>query len=150
MFKSLPLTVRKVAATEHLLERIYEAAKLGLKGDALALAAELLPTEYRTLRELDPMVNLAEQKGRADSEITAARALYQAAEAGDAKAALEFLRHRHDWVAKQQVQVDVVQQISITAALEKAQQRLINAETDWGRRPGDVVDVEAVESRQRS
>jgi hypothetical protein len=38
--------------------------------------------------------------------------------------ALEFLKHKHDWVAKQQVQVDVTQQISIITALEQAQQRL--------------------------
>jgi hypothetical protein len=52
------------------------------------------------------------------------RVVFDAAEAGDAKAALEFLRHRHEWVAKQQVQVDVSQQISITAALEQAQRRV--------------------------
>jgi len=50
--------------------------------------------------------------------------VFEAAENGDAKAALEFLRHRHEWVAKQQVQVDVSQQISITAALEQAQRRV--------------------------
>jgi hypothetical protein len=47
---------------------------------------------------------------------------------GDSKAALEFLRHRHDWVAKQQVQVDVAQSISITAALEMAEKRVRAAE----------------------
>jgi uncharacterized protein YPO0396 len=149
MFKSLPLTVRVVKATEQRLEQVYDAAKLGLKGDSLALAAGLLPTEYRTLRELDPLVDLAEKKGRADAEITAARAIYQAAEAGDARAALEFLKHRHDWVAKQQVQVDVIQQISIPVAMERAQQRILNAEADWGRRSGDVVDVEALEPVRR-
>jgi len=50
--------------------------------------------------------------------------VFEAAENGDAKASLEFLRHRHEWVAKQQVQVDVSQQISITAALEQAQRRV--------------------------
>jgi len=47
-----------------------------------------------------------------------------AALAGDAKMALEFLKHKHDWVAKQQVQVDVTQQISIITALEQAQTRV--------------------------
>ena len=56
------------------------------------------------------------------------KTLYEAAEAGDSKAALEFLRHRHDWVAKQQVQVDVAQSISITAALEMAEKRVKAAE----------------------
>jgi hypothetical protein len=38
--------------------------------------------------------------------------------------ALEFLKHKHDWVAKQQVQVDVTQQISIITALEQADSRV--------------------------
>ena len=53
-------------------------------------------------------------------------ALHWAALNGDAKAALEILKHQHDWVAKQQVQVDVNQQISITAALAEAQRRVID------------------------
>lgn len=97
-----------------------------MKGDSLALAAGLLPTEYRLLREMDPLVDLAEKKGIADSEQMAAETLYNAAKAGDAKAALEILKHRHDWVAKQQVQVDITQQISITAALERAERRVID------------------------
>jgi hypothetical protein len=51
-----------------------------------------------------------------------------AALAGDAKMALEFLKHRADWVAKQQVQVDVRQQISVLAALEQAQGRVIEGQ----------------------
>ena len=46
-FHSLPFAPRKIVATEARLNKIYEAAKLGLKGDALALAAGMLPTEYR-------------------------------------------------------------------------------------------------------
>ena len=125
MFKSLPLTIRQVKATEAVLNRIYDAAKLGLKGDALALKAGLLPAEFRQLRELDPMADLAEQKGRADGEGELSEVLHAAARAGDTKAALEILKHKHDWVAKQQVQIDVAQQISITAALEAAQRRVV-------------------------
>ena len=40
-----------------------------------------------------------------------------AALAGDSKAAMDILKHRHDWVAKQQIQVDTTQQISISLAL---------------------------------
>jgi hypothetical protein len=65
-----------------------------------------------------------------------------AALGGDAKMALEFLKHKHDWVAKQQVQVDVTQQISIITALEQANQRVANGLTideadyrDNGNRP---------------
>ena len=52
MFQSLPLTVRKLEATEARLESIYNAARMGLKGDSLALAAGMLPTEYRQLLSL--------------------------------------------------------------------------------------------------
>jgi hypothetical protein len=96
--------------------------------------------ELARLKLMDPIAEIAEMKGRADSEITMSRTVYEAAEAGDAKAALEFLKHRHDWVAKQQVQVDVAQQISITAALEAAQGRVAR---------GLAVEVEdAVEVRK--
>lgn len=125
-FKSLPFAPRKIRATEERLERIYEAASLGLKGDSLALAAGLLPTEYRQLCELDPVAGLAEMKGRADSEREAAAQLRDAARNGDAKAALSILQHTHGWVAKQAISVDVEQRISITAALEQAQKRVIN------------------------
>ena len=129
-FKSLPFAPRKIRATEERLERIYEAASLGLKGDSLALAAGLLPTEYRQLCELDPVAGLAEMKGRADSEREAAAQLRDAARNGDAKAALSILQHTHGWVAKQAISVDVEQRISITAALEQAQKRVIDKVID--------------------
>jgi type II secretory pathway component PulJ len=129
-FKSLPFAPRKIRATEERLERIYEAASLGLKGDALALASGLLPTEYRQLCELDPVASLAEMKGRADSEREAAAQLREAARNGDAKAALSILQHTHGWVAKQAISVDVEQRISITAALEQAQKRVIDKVID--------------------
>jgi hypothetical protein len=126
MFKSLPLTTREIKATEQRLLDIYEAAALGLKGDSLALAAGMLPVEYRRLCELDPMAAMAEAKGRADSESEAARQLRDAARNGDSKAALAILQHVHGWTAKTAVQVDVTQQISITAALQEAESRVIN------------------------
>jgi hypothetical protein len=127
-FQSLPLTTRTLVATEARLQRIYDAAKLGLKGDALALAAGMLPVEYRRLCQMDPIAEMAEQKGRADAEQELASVMMSAALAGDTKAALEVLRHRHDWVAKQQVQIDVAQQISVISALEQAEQRVIDVQ----------------------
>jgi len=124
--KSLPFAPREVKATEKTLQAIYDAAALGLKGDTLALAAGLLPIEYRRLCQLDPMAQLAEEKGRADGHVEAATQLREAARQGDAKAALSILTHVHGWVAKQQVQVDIQQQISITAALREAESRVIN------------------------
>ena len=62
-FYSLPFTPERPQATEARLEKIYEAAKFGLKGDSLALAAGLTPAQYRRLSEFDPLVEMAEMKG---------------------------------------------------------------------------------------
>ena len=124
-FHSYVYEPRKLEATEARLQRIYDAAKLGLKGDTLALAAGMRPTEYRQLTMLDPIAEYAEQKGKADGEMELSAILHKAAADGDAKAALEILKHQHGWVAKQQLSIDVEQRISITAALEQAQHRVI-------------------------
>lgn len=124
-FYSFPFEPQRVQATEARLEAIYDAAKMGLKGDSLALAAGITPAQYRKLAEFDPLVEFAELKGRADGEFTAAKTLHDAAQAGDAKAALDILKHQHGWVAKQQIDVNIDQQISVIAALEKAQTRVI-------------------------
>ena len=124
MFRDLPITARELKATPAMLERIYEGAKLGLRGDSLALAAGMLPVELARLKLMDRTAEIAEMKGRADSEMSMSRVVFEAAEGGDAKAALEFLRHKCDWTAAQRIQVDVSQQISITAALEQAQKRV--------------------------
>lgn len=126
MFKSLPFTPRNVRATESRLQAVYEAARLGLRGDSLALAAGMLPSEYRHLAQLDPVLELAELKGKADGETEMSTVLRTAALNGDAKMALEILKHKHEWVAKQQISVDIDQRISITKALEQAQQRVDN------------------------
>lgn len=124
MFQSLPLTVRKLEATEARLESIYNAARKGLKGDALALAAGMLPTEYRQLCQFDPLAEMAALKGKADSEAEMAEVVTKAAQGGDYKAALAILNHRHDWTPKQEVSVDVTHKISITEALRMAQERV--------------------------
>ena len=129
-FHSLPLVIHDIRATEAVLNRIYDAAKIGLKGDNLALAAGLLPKTYRQLCELDPLAKLAEDKGRAEGEMALTQVLHTAALEGDAKVALEILKHQHGWVAKQAITVDVNQQISILGALAEAE-----------RRAADVVDV---------
>ena len=133
MFHSIPFTPRKVQATESRLKAVYDAAKLGLKGDSLALAAGMLPTEYRQLTQLDPVMEMAADKGKADGEIEMAKILHEAALNGDAKMALEILKHQHGWVAKQAISVEVDQRISITGALAEAAKRL------------DVIDVQAKE-----
>ena len=122
---SLPYEPRRLQATEARLEAIYNAARKGLKGDTLALASGMTPTEYRALCQFDPLAALAEEKGRADGEMEMAGVPYDAAKDGDAKAALDILKHVHGWVAKQAVQVEVNQTISITSALQEAQRRVI-------------------------
>lgn len=127
-FQSLPYEPRKIEATEQRLTQIYDAARKGLKGDALALACDMMPIEYRRLIQLDPIAEYAETKGRADGEAEMAGVLRTAALNGDTKAALEVLKHVHGWVAKQAVSVEVNQTISITAALQEAQQRVIEGQ----------------------
>jgi hypothetical protein len=127
MFRDLPIRARELKATPAVLERIYEGARLGLKGESLALAAGLLPEEFARLKLMDRTAEIAEMKGRADSEMSMSRVVFDAAEAGDAKAALEFLRHRHSWVATQRMEVEGSAQISITVALEQAEKRVTRA-----------------------
>lgn len=124
-FKSLPLTARDIRATDAVLEKIYHASFLGLKGDSLALAAGMLPVEYNRLKEFDQMAQMAEQKGRADSELENSQHLLDAARNGDAKAALAILQHVHGWVAKQAISVEVDQRISVIDALRAAEGRVI-------------------------
>ena len=124
-FESLPYEPRKIEATEAVLERIYLAAKKGLKGDTLAYAAGLTPQEYRRLTQLDPIAEYAEQKGRAEGEAEMSEVLHKAAREGDTKAALDILKHVHRWTAPQSVQVQIEQKISILAALEEAQARVV-------------------------
>jgi hypothetical protein len=126
MFESFPLSIRQVKATESRLKAIYDAAKLGLTGDTLAVAAGMLPAEYRALCQLDPVAEHAAVKGKADGELELSMVLHEAARNGDAKAALEILKHKHDWVAKQQINVDVEQRISVIAALEQGEKRVID------------------------
>ena len=140
MFKSLPFTPRVVKATEQRLNAIYAASNLGLKGDALALAAGMLPTEYRQLCQFDPMAEMAAQKGKADNELQAARRLNEASEGGDANASLAILQHVHGWTAKTEISVDVYQKISVLTALEEARARVIE---------GQAVEVELDDKQPR-
>lgn len=136
-FLSIPFTPREVKATESRLQAIYDAAKLGLKNDALALAAGMLPSEYRQLCQLDPVAEMAALKGKADGEREMAQHLVAAAREGDAKSALAVLQHAHGWTAKQEISVDVYQKISITQALQEAQSRIIE---------GVVIDNQSSEN----
>ena len=89
---TIPNTVRNIKATEAVLERLYAAARRGLKKDTLALAAGLLPEEYKRLAQLDPQVDRVIAKGRADLEEQLVKTLIDAAtEDRDVKAATTLL-----------------------------------------------------------
>lgn len=150
-FKSLPLTIREIRATEAVLERIYNAAYLGLKGDSLALAAGFLPTEYNRLKELDQMAQMAEMKGRADSERKNSENLQAASDNGDAKAALAILQHSHGWVAKQAISVEIDQRISVIDALRAAESRVIEGTvTDVLENPPTTVNLPYANSKVKA
>ena len=111
------------SAISHALGRLRHILKDEL---FVRSAAGMTPTEYRRLCQTDPIAEYAEQKGRADGEREMATTLYTAARDGDSKAATEMLRYAFKWTAPQSIQVEVNQKISITAALEQAQQRVID------------------------
>ena len=147
MFENLLYEPRQLKATEKRRQAIYDGAYLGLKGDSLAIAAGMLPAEYRQLCQFDPLAEMAELKGRADSEVHNSRALHDAAQSGDAKAALAVLQHAHGWTARQEIAVDVYQKISITQALADANARVIDgtaANIQLPRRT-DAYDASVVE-----
>lgn len=126
-FFSVPLEERPtLKASEARLESVYRAAAKGLKGDSLALAAGMMPVEFNRLKQVDPLVEMAILKGRADSEAEMADVMIKAAREGDAKAALDVLKHVHGWTAASQVNVSVQGQISITDALREAEKRIID------------------------
>lgn len=101
-YLTIPNSARMLKATEARLSRVYESAKLGLKGDSLALASGMTPEEFRVLSETDERVKLAALQGKADSERMHAQKLAEASLAGDAKASLAILERQHGWSAKDQ------------------------------------------------
>lgn len=124
-FISLTHEPLQLQATEQRLTAVYEAARKGLKGDTLAYAAGMKPSDYRRLMQVDPLVEMAELKGHADGEQELANVLFTAAvDHGDTKAALDLLKHTRGWVAKQHIDVEVNDKISVLKALELADQRV--------------------------
>jgi hypothetical protein len=105
---------------------------MGLKGDTLAIAAGMLPVEYRSLCQLDPHAEQAAMQGKADGEYEMSLMLHQSAKGGDAKAQLAILQHVHGWTAKSEVAITGAVEISITAALEAARARVLTVLEDYG------------------
>jgi hypothetical protein len=123
---SIPYKPRVLKATEERLNAIYRAARAGLKENAIAYASDMLPEEYKRLKEMDIAVKLVEQKARADAELELSEAMHRASDMGDVKATQFLLTHVHDWRQTQTINVNVDQRISITQALEEAQRRVID------------------------
>lgn len=125
-FTSLTHEPLTLTATEQRLTAVYEAARRGLKGDTLAYAAGMKPSDYRRLQQVDPLVEMAEIKGAADGEQQLADVLFEAATVyKDTKAALDLLKYTRGWVARTQIDVTVDEKISVIKALEMANQRVI-------------------------
>lgn len=100
---SLEYTPREVRTTEGILDKLYDGAYLGLRNESLAYYAGLTPSEYRQLEQLDPRIEHAIVAGKTDSEAELSEVMLKAARNGDAKTALEILKHRHNWAATQVV-----------------------------------------------
>ena len=100
---SLDYRPREVRANEEVLTKLYEAAALGLRNESMAYHAGLTITEFRQLQQLDARVEEAVVAGKADAERELAMVMRKAALDGDAKTALEILKHKHNWVASQVV-----------------------------------------------
>jgi len=142
---SIPFTAREVRATEAVLDRVYAAAHKGMKGDSLALAAGLLPVEFRRLCELDPHVEMMALKGKADSELTHATKLHEASMMGDAKASLAILQHVHGWAAKQQIEHTTTVEVSIRTLLEEREAQIKGMVYEHDNRTsiGDATNAES-------
>ena len=104
---SLEYTPRTVRATQEVLDKLYEGSALGLKGDSLAYHAGLTKSEYNQLSQFDERLEYAVIAGKADAERELAGVLRNAALAGDAKTALEILKHKHGWQSTSTVKQEI-------------------------------------------
>jgi hypothetical protein len=125
-YLTFPHRTTPIQATEAVLDRIYAAANLGLKGDTLALAAGMTPLQFNRLCENDPMAQMAALKGKADGEMLHARMLSEASHNGDSKASLAILQHAHGWTAKQEIDIKSEHSIDIKSLLAERAARIFD------------------------
>ena len=115
MFYTVPIAERKrVHVPEQIVERIYDAAYAGLRGEKLAYASGFTPEEFAFLTAANKLVALAIKQGAADNERDVAAALMENALNGDTKAAVVVLTHRHDWMPAKPEGDPNNQQLTIT------------------------------------
>jgi hypothetical protein len=97
IFYAVEQKIAKIQATQEELERIYDCAYRGLKGDALAIASGFLPVDFNRLCQFDHKAQEAVLYARARNEADISGALMQNALGGDTKAQTTVLTHLHNW-----------------------------------------------------
>lgn len=124
LYYSFAYEPKEIKATQAQVDKIYKAAFLGLKGDSIALAAGLLPHQYRQLIANDPWVELAVEKARAESELHATQKLAENIEAGDTKAIMFKLTHMHGYMpAKPEGQDDNTLTVKVVNSLPQPDEK---------------------------
>jgi hypothetical protein len=84
---------------------------------------------------------MAELKGRADGEMEMSTVLHNAARKGDAKAALEILKHQHGWTAAQSIKVDIsIESVNVGAILAEARKRVEATDVEFTDVPLEVKE----------
>lgn len=125
MLFTLDYTPKPMRATEKIIDAVYAGARMGLKSDeSIAYNAGMTPGQYRLLRQMDERVEHAERAGKADGEMEMAGTLFKAAQGGDAKSALEMLKHAHGWVATTAVKHEGDMSITLVTGVPKAPEQL--------------------------
>lgn len=102
-YVTIPHEPRAIKATEKVLTNLADAAALGLKGDALALAAGLHPSELAQLITNDPQVDMLVRTAKTRKVFELAKRLDSASATGDTKATMTLLNKLTDgdWEPKQ-------------------------------------------------
>lgn len=123
--KLAPVKANHYLPTDEDAARVEALASIGTPEKDIA--AYLGIAEATLKRHYPDLLN----KSLTDKNLAMAKTLYQAGMDGDVKAMMFWLKTRAGWQEK--TQVEITTNISITAALEQAQQRLdnwIEGETD--------------------
>lgn len=99
LFYTVGFEPRKIKATEKQLNRLFKAGYLGFcKEEQVAIYCNMTVEEYRILCEADPVAAVAVERGRVASEARTSERLDDLVEAGDVKAILGKLKHKHGWM----------------------------------------------------
>jgi len=132
---SMPMPAPKdMSAPRVVIEKVYQAAKSGIHTeDTIAYCAGLTPLEYRRMKQYDPRLEHAEAAGKAEGELEMAGVVVKAAREGDAKAAIEVLKHKHGWVATTAVKHEGGVSITLSTGVPKE-----NGEPQQLKDPNDI------------